>query len=945
MTLLERLRVALSADYEVHDEIGRGGMGAVFRAIDLALGRPVAIKVLLPERATVQAVARFVREGRALAAVDHPCVLRVYRAGEAGGLFYYVMEHVQGKTLADRLEDGPLSTSEWRKLASDLLAALAAVHDADIVHRDVKPSNIFLARGRVLLGDFGIASSFGSPGLERLTSVGQVVGTLAYLAPEQRLGQDATRAGDIYSAGLVLYEACTGTTWQEASSGAPWVKVPRRLRTPLRRALRPVPGDRWPDARAFARAVARSGSSRPRYVALAGLVLAAVTLAVYMNRRSVASASVGDLAVLPFNVVGVAGGPNLGRDLAVVATLDLERLPGLRVIPASQASRVRPGSGPLDPAVRRSLRAVYIARGTVRQRGERLELRLVVDDSLGERVLERVVTGVASDTVALADSVALALVRQVAPRLTSSFRGLEAASTTNLQALRAFLLGEHAFHRNAWVRASEHYQRALDLDPSFTLAAWRLWNVWRWQLTGREVVDLPQLSREHGHELAPVDRTLLAAEALPPGPARIAALEDATRRYGYDAYAWLLLGDELYNRGPLVGRSLAEASAALSEAAARDPQLGPAYEENVMVLTRLGLQEEARVADERLQAMAAPPAPSEPVYFPALLDQAYRERFEPEKAARFRDRLFDASNAGSWPAMVFAARMGLALDVPEAQLEIGRRLAAAVAPVSIQANGETAQALALMVLGRPNDALVHFDSAAVLMSSPQMQLEAAEWRVVFPALGIVALPPEARRRGRKRLREIAIRHPSLAARAAWALSLDADVGGDAVAAENWRNAVQDTGNNAQWPRLLRLSRAFHADVLRRYRQALTLTEPLLEDQFLPRQRDPFTRTALHLIRAQAFDALGRADDARRERMWADNEDIAHVLRDEIQAAEVDWAASPYSDRVRAHLNLAEGDTAEACWLLDRVARLWRNAEPGVATLRAESGRLHEAACR
>ncbi|MEJ2215182.1 MAG: protein kinase [Gemmatimonadota bacterium] len=944
MTLLERLRAALSADYEVHDEIGRGGMGAVFRATDPALGRYVAIKVLLPERATAQAVERFVREGRALAAVDHPCVLRVHRAGEAEGLFYYVMEHVEGETLADRLRGGPLGASEWRKLASDLLEALAAVHDAGIVHRDVKPSNIFLAHGRALLGDFGIASPVASPDAERLTSIGEVVGTVAYQAPEQRLGQDATRTADIYSAGLVLYEACTGTTWHEAAaSGAPWAKVPRRLRAPLRRAMRPVPGDRWTDARAFARAVARAGSSRARYMALAGVVLAAVALALLMNRRSVASPSVGDLAVLPFDVVGATGDGTLGHDLAVLTTLDLEGLPGLRVIPASQAARVPPGRGPLDPEVRRALRAVYVARGTIRRRGDRLELHLAVDDSFGERLPERVVMGVAADPFALADSVALALVRQVAPRLASSFRGLEALSTTNLQALREFLLGEHAFHRNAWVRASEHYQRALDLDSSFTLAAWRLWNVWRWQLTGREVVDLPRLSREHGQELAPVDRTLLAAEALPPGPTRIAALEEATRRYGYDAYAWLLLGDELYNRGPLVGRSLREAAAALSEAAARDPQLGPAYEESMMVLTRLGLQEKARVANERLQATAAPPAPNQPVYFPALLDQAYRERFEPEEAARVRERLFDASDPRNWSAMAFAARMGLALDVPEAQLEVGRRLAASGAPISTQADGQTAQALALMVLGRPTEALVHFDSAAVLMGSPEMQLESAEWRVVFPALGIVALPGEGQH-GREHLREIFDRHRSLAGRAAWALSLDADATGDASTAEEWRSAVQDTGNDTESSRLQRLAQAFEAQTAGRYRHALTLSEPLLKDQFLPRRRDPFTRTVLHLIRAQAFEALGDADAARRERVWADNEDIAQLLGGLVQAVEVDWAAGPYSDRIRARLNLVEGDTAEACRLLDRIARLWRNAEPQVTALRAESQRLREAAC-
>lgn len=945
MTLLERVRAAFSADYEVLDKIGRGGMGAVFKAIDPALGRSVAIKVLLPEHATARAVERFVQEARAMAAVHHPHVLQVHQAGESGGLFYYVMEYVEGETLADRLKGGPLAPSELATLAGDLLDALAAVHHAGLVHRDVKPSNIFFLDGRAMLGDFGIASPVETPGADRLTAVGETLGTAWYQAPEQRRGQEATTATDLYAAGLVLYESCTGTAWYDAAaSGSPWSAVPPRLRIPLQRALRPDPADRWPDAETYARAFV---GARPTWrraaaaVVVAGMVIAAV---VWIVRPSPPPA-VGDLAVLPFQMVGVAGRQEVGRELAVRTTYELEYLP-LRVIPAGQAAHVSPGNeGPLDPRVRRALRAVYVAGGTIRLRGDRWEVRLVVDDSLGERLPERVIVGDTSDFEGLCDSVALALLRQVAPRFVSSFQGLEEAlSTRNVQALREFLLGEDYFHRNAWLMAYAHYRRALDVDSSFTLAAWRLWNVWRWQLTGREVVDLPRLSREHGAELPPVDRTLLAAEALPPGRERIAALEDAARRYGYDAYAWLLLGDELYNRGPLVGRSLAEAAAALGEAAARDPQLGPAYEEGVMVLTRLGRQEEARINNEKLQETAAPPAPGEPVYFPALLDQAYRERFEPEKAAAIRDRLFDASDPRAWPAMEFAARMGLGLDLPEAQLEIGRRLAASSAQIPTKANGQMAQALALMVLGRPKDALVHFDSAAALTGSTELRLQAAEWRVVLPALGIVQLSAHERQRGRERLREIASRHLSLAGRAAWALSLDAAAAGDVAVTARWLRAVQDSAGDAESARLVRLARAFQAQTLGQYRRALTLSQPLLKDQFLPRRRDPFTRTVLHVVRAEAFQSRGDADAARRERMWADNQDIAQVLGGPVQAVEVDWSASPYSDRIRATLNLAVGDTVEACRLLDRVIRLWKNAEAEVAALRAEAERMHGANC-
>lgn len=961
MTLLERVSAALSADYDVRDEIGRGGMGAVYLAVDRALDRPVAIKVLLPEQAVARAVERFLREARALAAVEHPNVLRVHRAGEAGGLFYYVMEHIPGETLAECLRRGPLSPSELDGLAADLLDALETIHDAGIVHRDVKPSNIFFVDGRALLGDFGVALPSGS-GTDRLTVAGEVVGTPRYMAPEQRSG-DATEETDLYAAAMVLYEATTATAWQDAAgAAAPWAGVPGRLRAPLQRALDPDPGRRWHRAADLREALV-GGASRRRLrpkVAMAiavVLVVAAVPLVVLTQGEESGSApAVGDLAVLPFEVIG-SETDSVGRDLAVLTTYALDGLPDLKVIPAGRTSVLEPaGAGSVPPEVWQTLGAVYVAHGLIRRRGDRLELSLVVESAGGERLPERIVAGVATDPAGMANSIALALLQDVQPLLVSAYRSLEERSTDSIVALREFVHGEHAFHRNQWTAAEEHYWRALEIDPDFALAEWRLWNVWRWRLTGREVVDLERLYREHGEDLGAADRVLLEAMATEPGPRRIEALERATGQHGYSDIAWWLLGDEVLHRGPLTphtpvsGTPLFRAGRLFQEAAARNPRFAPAYEHGAWAWIRVGRKEEARRALDSLAATAGERAPGETLTYPTMLEHAYRERFEPERAAAARDTLFEATDPSRWESLAFFVRMGLAMDVPEAQIDLGRRLVDAPgAPASLRTTGHVARALALVVTGRPGAALQHFDSAATLAATTgevgRSTLEAAEWRVVLPAAAGVPMPPEETARGRTRLREEVGRASALAPRAAWALALDAWAAGDGAAAEQWQRAIATGEEDPERSRLLRLARAFAAVNRGDPEDALRLSEPLLDDQFLPRQRDPFARTVLHLARARAYEALGDRSGARRERMWADNSDIAHVLIGaDVQAVEVDWAVSPYSDHRRAQLALEEGDRAEGCHLLERVLWLWQDVERALEADRAEVARLHSERC-
>ncbi len=205
--------------YEVRELLGHGAMGAVFRAVDRGLERPVAIKTLLPHRvADKQAMSRFLQEGKAVAALTHDNIVRVYAVGEAAGIPYLVMEYVQGMTLAARLQkEAPLPLAEIVRLGLDAASGLSAAHAQGLVHRDVKPANLLVQEGtgRVKIVDFGLVKVAGKSGV---SEPGRVLGTPYFMSPEQAEGQTPDCRTDLFSLGSVLYYACTGRRPFEGST-------------------------------------------------------------------------------------------------------------------------------------------------------------------------------------------------------------------------------------------------------------------------------------------------------------------------------------------------------------------------------------------------------------------------------------------------------------------------------------------------------------------------------------------------------------------------------------------------------------------------------------------------------------------------------------------------------------------------------------------------------
>ncbi|GAB2836738.1 hypothetical protein GCM10022221_39910 [Actinocorallia aurea] len=246
----------LAGRYGLEEELGRGGMGVVHKGVDLELGRAVAVKVL-PEQFTRQPgfLARFQREARVAAGVSHPHVAMVHDIGTEGETPYLVMEYIQGPTLADVAAAGPLDPARIAALAAQVLEALEHCHALGIVHRDIKPSNIMIdesgSRTRAKVMDFGIARLM-SDTATRLTATGAVIGTLAYLSPEQADGREAAPASDLYSLGCVLYELLTGRPPFTGDSPAV-VLVGHLQRTPdvVLRALAKPLDERYPSATAM----------------------------------------------------------------------------------------------------------------------------------------------------------------------------------------------------------------------------------------------------------------------------------------------------------------------------------------------------------------------------------------------------------------------------------------------------------------------------------------------------------------------------------------------------------------------------------------------------------------------------------------------------------------------------------------------------------------------
>ena len=532
---------ALRDRYRIERELGRGGMATVYLARDLRHDRQVALKVLYPELAATLGPERFQREIKLAARLQHPHILTVHDSGETAGQLWFTMPLVEGESLRDRLRrEAQLPVEDALRIATDAARALHYAHDHGVVHRDIKPENLLLTKdGSTLVADFGIARTLDPAGIERLTETGFSLGTPAYMSPEQASGERTVDArSDQYSLACVLYEMLageppfTGATAQAViakrfTGDVPPLRhvrpsVPASVEHATLRALAPVPADRFPDAAAFAQAIAtatRPQGALPAATAvmarqpirarrrIGGLIGSALVLAAFavwhpwrQPTRTAAQLRVGDraggtqqpadtsdseahrptvVAVLPFDNLGPADEEYFAAGMTDEITSRLGAVSGLGVVPSRAVQRYARTSMTMRD-IGRELRIDYLLVGSVRWAGAESGsksvrmtfglLRAQDERQLWTTTYDREIT----DIFAIQSDIAAQVIERLGVTLHEGERNrLNAQPTTSHEAYTLYLKGRYfeSKRTEASIKtALDYFQRTVDLDPGYARA-------------------------------------------------------------------------------------------------------------------------------------------------------------------------------------------------------------------------------------------------------------------------------------------------------------------------------------------------------------------------------------------------------------------------------------------------------------------------------------------
>ncbi len=456
-------------------------MAVVYLGHDLRHDRAVALKVIRPELRVGLGTERFLREIRIAARLSHPHILPLFDSGEAGGVLYYVMPYVEGESLRARLgREHRLPVEEAVRISRDVLSGLAYAHTRGVIHRDVKPENILLAQGAVVLADFGIAQALDQGSAPPLTEAGLIVGSPAYMSPEQAAGRADPRS-DLYAVGCVLYEMLCGAP-PFTGPGAlallaghltqaitpPRQKrdtVPLPLETVVLRALAKAPEDRFRTAEEFSVALER---------AAAGAATGFVT--VERSRPPLRSLLILPLADLSQQQDQEYFCEGVAEELRSA----LARVAGLQVLSRSSALAARERAADIR-ALARELGATHVLEGTVRVAQDRLRVSVTLTSAAdgvqcwSERY-DRELAGV----FAIQDDIASRVTAALRIHLTSP-RAATRPGPTSVDAYRAYLRGRHHWNRRterSLRQSLVHMEEAIALDPGYAQAHTGLADCW-----------------------------------------------------------------------------------------------------------------------------------------------------------------------------------------------------------------------------------------------------------------------------------------------------------------------------------------------------------------------------------------------------------------------------------------------------------------------------------
>jgi len=514
----ERLQEALSDRYRIEEEIGRGGMAAVYLAEDLKHARKVAIKVLVPSGVSPSyEPQRFLREIRIAARLSHPQILPVHDSGECDGLLYFVMPYAGCETLRDRLQrEGPLPIDVALRIARAVGAALSYAHRHNVIHRDMKPENILLQEGEPVVADFGVATAISAAAGESIyiTDRGFAVGTPAYMSPEQASAErDLDGRSDLYSLACVLFEMLTGqppfsgsgaraTMARHAIEPPPSIRslrptVPVAVELALTKALAKAPEDRFPGMADFCEALAT-----PATVAM-----------------PVASEpEVRAIAVLPF--VNASADPENEyfsdgmTDELITALTKVEGLPVASRTSVFALKNVREDVRTLGPR----LNVSTVLEGTVRKAGNKIRVTVQLTSVRDGRTLwsERYDRELA-DVFAIQDEIAGTIVRTLRSTLLGDLGDpTPVRYTANVRAYSLYLKGRFWWNRRTQADIAQgirYFEQAIAEDPGYALAYSGLADSYALDLDyrGVPVVEGMERAKSEARKAIELDETLAEA--------------------------------------------------------------------------------------------------------------------------------------------------------------------------------------------------------------------------------------------------------------------------------------------------------------------------------------------------------------------------------------------------------------------------------------------------